>query len=310
MLLLLSGCGGKGFDFPYDPEYGVSSFGLTQTKDARTAEPFAASLCVIPEDVTGGDAVVSDTAAAFLCNTDNLDVLYAQRVHERLHPASLTKVMTALVAIKYGSMDQVLTASENVKITESGATLIGLKPGDTMTLAQALHILLICSANDAAILIAEGVGGDMDTFLSMMNDEAIALGATNTHFANPHGLTADEHYTTAYDLYLIFNEAIKYEAFREIIHMDSYETIYYHADGSEEGVSINTTNLFLRGNHTPPENITVVGGKTGTTNAAGSCLILLSKDTSGTPYISVILKGESRDVLYSQMRDMLSEIGK
>lgn len=309
-IFFLTGCSGTKYSFAYDPDYGVSSFGLFSPENARTAEPFAAQLCVVPgnTNLTNG-AEIPDLGAALLCDVNDAEVLYAQGVHERLHPASLTKVMTALVAIKYGSMNQVLTASENVVIKESGAQLCGLKPGDTMTLAQALHVLLIYSANDAAVLIAEGVSGDNETFVNLMNEEAIKLGATNTHFTNPHGLTAEDHYTTAYDLYLIFNEAIKYEAFREIIHMDSYETVYYDKSGNEKNLSVNTTNLFLRGNYSAPENVTIVGGKTGTTNAARSCLVLLSRDISGDPYISVILKSETRDLLYAQMRDLLSQIG-
>ena len=125
-----------------------------------------------------------------------------------MYPASLTKVMTALVALQNASPDTVLTATDSVKITESGAQLCGLKAGDTMTLDQALHILLMYSANDAAMLIAENIGGSVDHFVEMMNEEAQRLGATNTSFANPHGLSDDNHYTSAYDLYLIFNEEV------------------------------------------------------------------------------------------------------
>ena len=104
-----------------------------------------------------------------------------------------------------------------------------------MTLDQALHILLMYSANDAAMLIAENIGGSVDHFVEMMNEEAQRLGATNTSFANPHGLSDDNHYTSAYDLYLIFNEAIKYDSFNEIIHMTSYQTAYYDKDGKAKG---------------------------------------------------------------------------
>ena len=150
----------------------------------------------------------------------------------------------------------------------------------------------------------------MERFVEMMNEEALRLGATNTHFMNPHGLSDDEHYTTAYDLYLIFNEAIKYEAFNEIIHMTSYQTVYYDQEGAEKSLSFETSNLFLRGTYETPANVTVIGGKTGTTNAAGHCLILLSRDVNASPYISVILRSEARDALYSEMADLLDEINK
>ena len=202
------------------------------------------------------------------------------------------------------------TATESVIITESGAQLCGLKVGDRMTLNQALHILLLNSANDAAMLIAENVGGSVDNFLKMMNEEAKALGATNSSFVNPHGLSDDNHYTTAYDLYLIFNEAVKYEKFTEIISMTGYETSYTDKKGKTKEFTCRNTNWYLNGNATAPENITVLGGKTGATSAARQCLLIYSKDTSGAPYISVILKSESRDILYKQMSELLNKINK
>lgn len=253
---------------------------------------------------------MTQASAAVLFDVNNREVLYSKNAHERLYPASLTKVMTALVALKNASLDTVLTATDSVKINESGAQLCGLKSGDTMTLDQALHILLMYSANDAAMLIAENVGGSVDHFVEMMNEEAMRLGATNTSFANPHGLSDDNHFTTAYDLYLIFNEAIKYDSFNEIIHMTSYQTTFYDKDGKAKELTVNSTNRFLKGDFNAPENITVIGGKTGTTNAAGHCLILLSRDVNGAPYISVILNSSASDVLYPEMVQLLEQINK
>jgi D-alanyl-D-alanine carboxypeptidase len=125
---------------------------------------------------------------------------------------------------------------------------------------------------------------------------------------NPNGLTQEGHYVTAYDLYLVFQEALKYELFNQIIQMNSYSTVYTAADGSEKTLEIENSNLFLRGTYEPPANVTVVGGKTGTTNAAGHCLVLLVRSSSGTPYISVILKDESREGLYGDMGALLGII--
>jgi D-alanyl-D-alanine carboxypeptidase len=216
--------------------------------------------------------------------------------------------MTALVALKYGSTDQMLTASENVIITESGAQLCGLKPGDQMTLDQALHILLLYSANDVAILIAEGVAGSVDEFVELMNEEAASIGATNCNFTNPNGLTDEDHYVTAYDLYLIFQEALQYDLFNQIIQMTSYSTVYTDADGNEKSLEMDTTNQYLKGVYEAPAGVTVIGGKTGTTNAAGHCLILLSRSSNGTPYISVIMKDGSREELYTDMTALLELI--
>lgn len=305
VFLALTGCGASNYVMPYDSNYQVSSFKLVQTDDTQTAKPFAADLCVADGDISNPDVSLNDVGAAALFAPGSLDALYAKNVNKQLHPASLTKVMTALVALKYASPEQVFTASENVIIKESGAQLCGLKEGDSMTLDQALHILLIYSANDVAVLIAEGVAGSVENFVDMMNKEAISLGATNCNFLNPNGLTQDGHYVTAYDLYLIFAEALKYDLFNEIIQMPSYSTTYKARDGSDKTLEIKTTNLFVRGDYTAPDNITVIGGKTGTTNAAGHCLVLLSRNSSGKPYISIIMNSASTEDLYSKMTDLL-----
>jgi D-alanyl-D-alanine carboxypeptidase len=164
------------------------------------------------------------------------------------------------------------------------------------------------SGNDAAILIAENIGGSVEGFADMMNEEAQQIGATGCHFKNPHGLTEDDHYVTAYDMYLIFNEALKYDVFNEIINTQSYSTIYYDAEGNPKEYSCETTNQYLKGNYQAPGHITVIGGKTGTTNAAQNCLVLLSRDAGGNPYISVIMKCSERGILYEEMTDMLGLI--
>ena len=177
-----------------------------------------------------------------------------------------------------------------------------------MTLDQALHILLLYSANDVAVLIAEGVAGSVEEFVTLMNEEAMDIGATNCHFTNPNGLTEEGHYVTTYDLYLIFQEALKYDLFNEIIQMTSYNTVYKDSNGNEKSIEMETTNLFLKGVYDMPANVTVIGGKTGTTNAAGHCLILLSRSSNGTPYISVIMKDTSKDELYTDMSTLLGSI--
>ncbi len=304
LVLSLCGCGKDKLALSY--ERAVTQNALTQ---AQMADPFASDLCVISGDyLEGTDVSIEETSAAGLFDVNHNKVLYSKNIHERLNPASLTKVMTALVAIKYGNTEDTIICSENVKITESGATLCGLKAGDKLTLNQALHALLINSANDAAIAIAEHIGGSVEGFAAMMNEEAVLLGATGSHFVNPHGLTENEHYVTAYDMYLIMNAAMQYELFNEIIHMNDYTTVYYASDDSEKEMSFRSTNLFFHGDYNAPDKITVIGGKTGTTNAAGNCLILLTKDTGGNPYISVILRASQRTLLYEEMIDLLEEI--
>lgn len=307
---LLAGCGQEGYQMAYTPNHPVSSYRLNISEaNENTATPFAADLCVADGDV-GQDLEVdmSQAGAAGLFALDSNETIYAKNVYEQLAPASLTKVMTALVACKYGSPEDILTASANVKITESGAQTSGIKEGDKMTLTQALHLLLINSANDAAILIAEGVAGSVENFSDMMNEEAAKIGATNSHFVNPHGLTAEDHYVTVFDMYLIFNEALEFELIKDIIGMSSYTTVYKDKEGMDKEITVNTTNLYLQGEMDAPDSVTVIGGKTGTTKAAGNCLVLLSRDAAGKSYISVILKTEERNTLYQEMTDLLGEI--
>lgn len=306
--LPLTGCGNVSYAFAYDPDYSVSSYRIVNSESHDTATAFASDFCIVSEDILSDDVDMTDISSAALFDVNRSQVLYAKNVYEKLYPASLTKVMTALVALKYGNMEDTLTASQNVIINEPGATLCGIKPGDTMTLSQALHALLIYSGNDVAVMIAEHIGNSIEGFTEMMNQEAKSLGATNSNFVNPHGLSDDNHYVTAYDMYLIFNEAIKYDMFTEIINTASYDTTYYDSAGNPKELSLKTSNRYLNGNCPMPENVTVIGGKTGTTNAARSCLILLAKDTSGNSYISIIMRAETRDILYEGMSDLLGLI--
>ena len=310
LAITLSACGKGDYAFEYSKNHHTSSFNIISSTTPQTFKTFSSNICVVTEDILSENFAIEDNSAAGLFDVKNNKVIYCKDANEMLYPASLTKVMTALVAIKNGKMDDNLVATNNVKVNDSGATVLGLKSGDTMTLNQALHILLINSSNDVANLVAENVGGDIETFVQMMNEEAARLGATNTNFTNPHGLSDSNHYTTVYDMYLIFNEAIKFDVFNEIIHRTNYETVYYDSKLKEKKVNITTTNLFLRGNYSAPDNITVVGGKTGTTSMSGHCLMILAKDTYANPYIGIILRASSRDLVNQEMIQMLSEINK
>lgn len=307
--VFLSGCNSASLYVPYKLDGNISAFSITNHNTDVKVDSFASSLCVGNANISANTSVnMNDATAAALFDVNKANIIYGKNIHERLAPASITKILTALIAIEEGNPDDIITVTKDVNINESGATLCGLKEGDTLTLNQALHALLIHSANDAANAIAVHLGGSIEGFADMMNEKAKELGATNSHFVNAHGLTADDHYTTVYDLYLIFNKAIEHELFREIIHMDHYSTIYQDKNGGEKEMEFKTTNLFLRGNYAVPNKVTVIGGKTGTTNAAGNCLIILSKDSSGNPYISVILRSKERQLMYEQMVDLLEEI--
>ena len=169
---------------------------------------FAADLCVAADQVDlAGFEPDADLHAAGLFDLEADSVLCGYKLYDRLYPASTTKIMTALIALKYGNLDDEVTISANATDFNWDEVTSGL-----------LH-----SGNDCGTAIAEHIAGSEEAFAEMMNKEAAALGATGTHFVNPHGLHNEDHYTTAYDLYLIFNECIKDERFVEIISMDSYD---------------------------------------------------------------------------------------
>ena len=250
---------------------------------------------------------VSADSACLIC-ADTGEIIYAKNEKERRTMASTTKIMTGILALENSEPSEIVAVSKNAERQEG--TSIYLREGERISMTDLVYGLMLNSGNDAAVAIAEHVSGSVDEFAKKMNEKAAEIGAKNTSFKNPNGLDSEGHYTTAYDLYLIFNEAIKYDSFNEIIHMTSYQTTFYDKDGKAKELTVNNTNRFLKGDFNAPENITVIGGKTGTTNAAGHCLILLSKDVNGAPYISVILNSSASDVLYPEMVQLLEQINK
>ncbi|MFC2471548.1 MAG: D-alanyl-D-alanine carboxypeptidase family protein, partial [Lachnoanaerobaculum gingivalis] len=168
--------------------------------------PLAANLALPVEDNVDVDDISSESV--ILAGGDG-SLLASKDATKQMYPASTTKVMTALLALKYGNLSDEVTVTDDSVITEAGASLAGIKPGDKLTLDQLLYGLMLPSGNDAANAIAVHIGGSVDNFVKMMNDEAKRIGAVDTNFVNPSGLSDSNHYTTAYDLYLIFNEAMK-----------------------------------------------------------------------------------------------------
>ena len=305
--IFFSGCKRYSYNLPYDVNTDISAYRCDSVDSSKVLKSFAKDLCVVDENVNASSIDLSLAEAGCLFNKTTGETLYSKSANLQLHPASTTKIMTALLALKYGKLDDILTASENVEIKEKGAQLCGFKQGDKATLEQVLNALLIYSGNDAGVMIAEYVSGSEEAFAKLMNEEAKKLGATNTNFVNPHGLTDEAHLTTAYDLYLIFNEALKYEKFKEIINSSTYKSAYSSKDGGKKNLDFENTNRFINGKHNVPEGVSVIGGKTGTTEAAGACLVLYSKNNnSNDEYVSVVMKSESPDSLYDNMFSILS----
>lgn len=280
-----------------------------ETAATRFSDAFASDLCVVTDEASYDPDFVTSQAAA-LFDMDDREVLYSKDVFERMYPASITKIMTALVAIKEGDLKSRVLVTDDAVITEPGATLCGIEPGDTLTLEQLLYGLMLPSGNDAGAAIAVHIAGSIEAFSDMMNEEAVRLGATGTHFVNPHGLNDPDHYTTAYDLYLIFNEALKYPVFRQIVGTTAYTANYHNKNSEPVSKTWKGSNWFMTGERETPDGLKVFGGKTGTTKAAGYCLIMASRDDSDKEYISVVLKADSRPHLYDNMANIISKIVK
>ena len=311
MIFSLSGCG-KQTKIPDAYKLSSDVFGLYHTGDAQTSDSrlMGAGLCVANENTDNPDVDMSLAEAAGLFDITNFETIYAKNVHEKLYPASTTKVLTAYVVLKHGNLEDMVTVSQENIALESDSSHCGLKAGDRISVKELLYGLMLKSANDAANALADYVSGSTENFAKLMNEEAHLLGATNSHFVNAHGLHDEEHYTTVYDLYLIFQNALANETFREIAGSTSYTASYQDASGNPIVTEWENTMQYFTRNKIPPEGANVLAGKTGTTSKAQSCLVLLSENTQGEEFISIILKSQDRGVLYEQMNNLLEEINK
>ncbi len=298
-------------DHPYDistSATNASQASSTEASDSSTSDIsfFAEELCVGEDEETVTDEVASQVveAAGVFLPADGT-ISYQKNIYEKMYPASTTKIMTAYLALTYGNLDDYVTVSEYAVDQPSDSSVCGLHAGDQIKLSDLLYGLMLRSGNDAAIAIAEHISGSVEEFATLMNETARSFGATNTHFVNPNGLHDDEHYTCVYDLYLIFSHAIELEQFVNLIQTTSITVYYTDASGNETSQSWVNTNKYLNGEVSQPDGITVIGGKTGTTGAAGYCLVLLSYNQKNEPMISIILKADARSNLYYVMNQIL-----
>ncbi len=219
--LLITGCSGSSDAvYSYGSERMESLIAQVPVERGQ-AEPFAADLCVVMGSEPGPDTSVGAEAAGLFSLEDG-QVLMQRNLFQRMNPASTTKIMTALVALREADLSESVTVGEETVITEPGASLCYIKPGETLTMEQLLYGLMLPSGNDAGAAIAVHMAGSIEAFSDKMNDLAHEIGATDTHFVNPHGLTDENHYPTAYDLYLMYQEAMKYPEFETIVGTVSY----------------------------------------------------------------------------------------
>ncbi|MDY4893356.1 MAG: D-alanyl-D-alanine carboxypeptidase family protein [Agathobacter sp.] len=299
--IFITGCGSKESGLLENP------YSLTEDNTAVSSQFFAQNLCVTDNVDFGIDQVSSDYAeGAGAFNLTTQEVLYSHNLFEKLYPASTTKIMTAYIIIKNCDLDEKVTVSTEAVANMADSSKCGVAAGDTLTVRDLLYGLMLVSGNDAANVLAEHYSGSIQKFAEEMNKEALSLGATHTHFVNANGLPDDDHYTTVYDMYLIFQAAIQLQEFEDIIKTQSYDASYTDTNGNTVTKTWANTNQYLSGAVQAPDDITVIGGKTGTTNAAGYCLVLYSKNKNGDDIVSIVFKAEGRSNLYALMNQILS----
>ena len=211
--------------------------------------------------------------AALLVDQNTGKPVYAKNEHEQLYPASLTKIMTCLIALENGNLSDVVTVSESALADlDEDSSVAGLVVGEQMTLENLLYCMMVVSGNDACNVIAEHVAGSVTDFVRMMNQRAYELGCTNTHFNNPHGLHDESHYTTARDLAIITQAALKSENFRQIV--DTYEYKLPDDNMRQNIPKLKTTNMLIYQSMSNSLYYPRAHGiKTGYTSQAGRCVI-------------------------------------
>ena len=242
---------------PVNPVYGVS---------AVTAKG--------PSGVTANAAVLMDVETG--------DVLFDKRANQQRPPASTTKIMTAILGLELGRPDEVVTVSE--KAAAVGEATLHLDPGEKITLYELITGALVRSGNDACVAIAEHIAGSEERFVKLMNRKALILGAQNTHFVNTNGLPLKEHYTTANDLALMARHGLKLSQFASIIRQKETEIHFLEPDVF---MDLRNTNKLLW-NYPYADGV-----KTGTTTAAGKCLVA-SATKEGRQLLVVVLNAPDR----------------
>jgi len=258
---------------------------LLLAEEARAASP---ALPPTPQ-VTGKAAVLMDAR--------NGQILYEKNADQPMYPASTTKILTAIIALERSRLDEVVTVSRKATLVEGSA--IGLQEGERVTMEDLLYALLLASANDAAVAIAEHVAGSVPAFATLMNEKARSIGAKESNFRNPNGLPDPQHYTTAHDLALIARYAMQNPTFRTIV---STRLKQIHRPDADRSKGPPQEHLWNH-NRLLSSYEGAIGIKTGYTVEAGQCLIAAAR-RGNRELIAVIMKSQGAAV-YSDARSLL-----
>lgn len=262
--------------------------GSRPPRRAEVSYPLQGSPYPVPEGVAPlwrgvvAPPPATGAAAAVLMDQASGQVLFAHNPHQRRAPASTTKILTAIVALEFGNLDDVVTVSEHAAATE-GSTM-DLVAGERYSLRELLWGLMLESGNDAAVAIAEHIAGSEAAFARLMNETALRLGLRDTHFTNPHGLHDPAHFTTAYDLAVMTRYALANDYFARLVCQP--EKVLCRGDGDWVRILSSTNRLLWY-------HEWIRGVKTGTTGAAGPCLVS-SGELEGRRLIAVVLDSGDR----------------
>jgi D-alanyl-D-alanine carboxypeptidase len=261
------------------------------TEEATTETPQTTEY---PEGSGIAPELVSDSA--IVIDADTGDILYEKDAYSTRYPASITKIMTGLLALENGDLTSTVTFSENaIWGIERDSTHIALDVGEELTLEQALYATLVVSANEAAMGVAEHIAGSIESFADMMNEKAAELGCVNTHFVNPNGLHDDDHYTCAYDMALIARAAIQIDKFREITSTTYYEIPPTNLQ-TESRYLYQNNKLIMEGSAYYYEPC--IGGKTGFTDQALGTLVTWAEQ-DGRTLICVVMHTRPTSCTYT-----------
>lgn len=226
-------------------------------------------------------------------------VFFERNADQKVFPASTTKIMTTLVALQNGNLDDSFTVGEEVLGTtikfSKYSSLMGIQPGETLTLRDLVYGLMLVSGNDAGEAIAKHVAGSVDAFVALMNQKAQEIGMTSTHYSNPHGVQNDDHYTTARDMAKLMAYALKNKAFVEIAATKTY-TVPANSVRPTELVLVNTDRLLNAVAGDPVQTVYpyAIGGKTGDTDTAGKCLVAAAEKDGARVIIAMF--GDKADL--------------
>lgn len=243
-----------------------------------------------------GPKIICETG--IVMDLDSGEILYAKGIDEKRAPASITKIMTALLAIEKVPLDTKITFTDEVNNIEPDSTHIGIKPGETLTMEESLYAILLGSANEVSSGVAEYIGGTVQSFVDMMNEKAKELGCENTHFVNANGLYAEDHYTTARDMALIAKAAFQNETFRNIVKTPYYIIPPTNITPEERWINNHHRMLTEGGIHYEG----CLGGKTGYTEKAGNTLVTYAERNS-MRLVCVVLKGTTE--YYNDTKNLL-----